>query len=702
MKISIKTLSNYIELSHESLDQLRDMFEDVGLEVKRTEENQDDTLFTLELLANRGDHYSYLGIVQEIHGRTGWKIKAPSVLSVEKAKEKKVSISIESEKCLSYTLSAFTRGKEAATGTLSEFNSLLTTSGTNLINAAVDIGNIVGIERGQPVHIFDADKVNGKISVRETKEGETAHLLFTEGETTLPVGTLVISDATKILAVAGVIGCEEAKPTEATTRVYMESALFDPVAVRKTAKHLGLQTSASMRFERGGDPAAVLPAIDRAAYLFSKSGWEHDFSQVACLWQPVPLGIACSAGDVNDYLGTRYSIKEIQSALAGYGFQFSNNRDERFIAIVPSHRIWDIKENRDVFEEVCRHFGYNSLPTEMPRIEPSSRNAGDAYLMRKALIEEVLLGHGFFEVFTDGFYGEAQRQKLDVLGPNPVGPHVRVVNAQDRSFSLMKNNNVIQALDLVQTNMNVRNSDVKAFEWTRTFHPNAQAENGLCEERKILWLIASGEILGKTWKDPSHAASVFFLKGIAEQIADSLDVPISIEQSETCSEKDYPVVSALLHPSRKANIMHDGQVVGVIGEVHPKLVRSWGLKKLRPCYMEINQSLMTLPSAQKLYCEPKNIQQVQRDVCLLMPDRLPSQLVSEALLEGSDQIAGIAVTDVFNSEKTQNQNAVTFSVTIDPERSGKTAVTAEEANEETEKAVRGALRRFKPQGLDRR
>ena len=233
MKLSSRHLAQYTVLPS-STRALRLLLDDVGIEVKRVEDTDSDTHFTLELLANRGDHHCYYGVARELRGRTGAHLHAPAYSRLETGPSP-IPIRCETSDCLMYTATLMVKsGPDGAFPP--EQNVPLHAAALQSISPPVDATNLSNLELGQPTHAFDADTIDGEIVIRDSVDGEKAWPLFTEGPISLPEGTLVIADQSKILAIAGVIGCEESKTTEQTTRLLIESATFDPVRVRKASR----------------------------------------------------------------------------------------------------------------------------------------------------------------------------------------------------------------------------------------------------------------------------------------------------------------------------------------------------------------------------------------------------------------------------------------------------------------------------------
>lgn len=699
MKICVNCLREYIDIPDDVLV-VHDLMEDVGLEIKRVDNLENSTVFTLELLANRGDHHCYVGVAREIHARTGADIRIPQPLPQNKT-ENFINADVKTDKCFNYVLAEFKKIRESEFSLNEDKKRMLEVSGTNLVSAVVDVTNFVNIEIGQPLHAFDADKIKGKIQVREAGLGEKARLLFSEDICEVPEGTIVIADDEKILAIAGVMGCEESKPTEETTRIYLESATFDPVKIRKSARYFGIQSQSSMRFERGADPALAITGIERAVELLEDAGWSLvDPISIVKKWKFAEIPLQINIDKINEYFESEFSADQIIQILERHGFSVSQVGGifiNTFLVLVPSHRIWDIKDSKDIYEEIARGIGYNNLPSSLPStatgVQPQQS------LKRKEQVEDILISEGFYEVFTDGFYSDAYRSKMEIKEGHPLWEHVSIVNAGDRSYSLLKNNNLSQAMELVLTNVHVKNTNIKAFEWTRTFHPNKSAENGLCDEKKVLWLIAYGGNKTPNWGEKSRNVDVYYMKGLIEEFSNLLSIQLEIRQTEN---GDILPVGHCLHPTRRASVFLQNKLVGIFGEVHPDVIFSWGIKSGRPCFLELSQEIFDFPPSERVYVTPSNLNPVVRDVCLLLPQGLHTIEVANYLKESSGWISEINVSDVFNSQATDNKNAVTFSLNYSLEIAQKSNFTGDEINQETDRIVGMTLEKFKNFQLERR
>ncbi len=648
MKISLQNLKNYIDLDTD-ITKNKELFEDVGLEVKNIENLENDTLITFELLANRGDHHSYEGIAREVSGRTGAKLKQIPMNAVQFGQEQN-KFSIDTDGCIAYSLTEFRADGKTNGEPLKRYSHMLQTGGVNEICPVIDVTNVVNLELGQPAHVYDADKIKGKISVRESKEGEKADLLFQKGEITLPAGITVIADEEKILTIAGIIGCNVASVDENTTRVLFEAALFDPVKIRKASKKLGIQTLASQRFERGGDLDVIKRAVQRAANLYEQIGWHltggSHFVQKVKLPERI---IKISVDEASAYLDRNFTVQEITEILSRYGFVAQPSAGKDLAFKVPMHRIWDVEYPVDLYEELCKSVGYNNLPNIMPVAEIGA--VPTQAEKNKAIVDDYLVNQGFYEIFTDSLYSIQHFNRMGVTKDEPLGRHVNITNAQDKGYSLLKNNCLIQAVELVEKNLRQKNKDIKAYEWTRVFIPDSNAANKVCREQKMLWGIVNGNALPWHYSYKSVKADPIYLKGIVDGIAKMLRVDLHLQQFK--DDSNAPMVSKMLHPLRRMEILDAaGHSVGVFGEIHPHILVAFGIKTERPCYFQLDSDkLLNMKQMSNNISEITTGIPVVRDICLEVPEKYPAgSIITDIKAEKTFPVSGVELIDIYNDK----------------------------------------------------
>jgi len=631
MKFSKKILETFIDLPKD----WQELMEDVGLEVKSI----DGDIINLELLANRGDHYCYMGLMREVHGRNGAKIKydmEKMTIPLDQSKKPNNLFKIETDKCLAYSLTPYKlSAPQKVRQTKDKYIlDILNASGVNVILDIIDITNVVMLEHGQPAHVYDADKIKGKIHIRETKAGEKAALLFHDGLTEIPAGTCVIADEEKILCVAGVIGCHGAEADENTKNILVETALFNPVAIRLASRVIGHTSIASQIFERGGNYDAIANGATRAKKLYEQIGWiQNGEYQITPDTNPVKTKPIKLDGDfIRSELEIKISDSEIEQRLLRYGFDKTKNGYQ-----IPAWRVWDIKgEPADLIEELCRSIGYNALPSKLPPVILGAKKTD--IQIRKSEIDSYLVHNGFYEVITDSMYSP----KHASAAPN--GEHIALENSVEGGYAFMRNNTIVQAAELVGKNLRVKNREIRAFEWGKIFKGDKEIE--------ILWGVMNGA-----------NTNALTAKTLMENLFNDLSLTAKIEYDDFAQSAKVSEWK-LLNPKRRGRISCNGLGVCVFGEIHPNLLNEFDIKNDLPVYFSFDtKGLMDLASKKTKYNSPSAIVPSVRDIAVAVPYGRNTGDVAMFINKEYKQVADVKITDVYDKTKESVRN-ITFSLTF--------------------------------------
>jgi phenylalanyl-tRNA synthetase beta chain len=711
VKILLEHLRTHVDLPESARD-ARELLDDVGIEVKTVDTSELGTIFNVELLANRGDHYCYSGIARETSGRTGKPLRFPQARKLDVEKADSSRIRIESPLCFVYTLTELFAGDGGTaegghhhtealhaealhteaqhtgshhtqahrTGLESLLAPMLAADMHSTL-PAVDASNLTNLDIGQPTHAFDADTIEGPISIRTSRKGEKAWMLFTPEAVEIPEGTLVIADDVKILGIAGVIGCVESGITEKTTRIALESACFDPVAVRIASRQLNQATDAAARFMRGGDPTLPLYGAARVAYLLeTHCGYRVGKTYTAGEWQNPNRTIDVDVAKMQRDLGANISGFEMADRLTRYGFAVQDPSDAKLTVIVPPHRIWDVHYPDDIAEELWKSIGYNNTIVSLPHVEMGALPSHAENVIER--VSELLVAEGFYEVFTDSFYGRRTRERLGLSEGDALWAHVETQNSIEKDYSLLRNNTLAQALDALVTNINVKNANVKLYEWARVFLPDATAENGVCREQAILWGLANGRDRGPFWGDKGRPADAIYVKGLLEQLR--LELRLDLRAGSVDGHR----LARFFHPGRSAGIQLGDRLIGVFGELHPSLLQRFDIKRQRPVYFELETDALFATPIPRVYAEPPSRQPITRSVAYAIPRGVTAASVRDAMAAVAPPfLREIRMVDVF---ELPDARAVTFEI----EYLSDEALTGETINAATEAMMANVARVF--------
>ncbi len=663
MKVHLSILEKFIELPTKEPAELRALFDDVISEVKGIEGSGPATVFTIETLANRGDHVSTLGIARELSARLLSPVSAPAVAGELTDRKTSIPVRIETPKCLRYALLEMALASDMQLRP--EIAAIMSGSeSTTDKHAIVDTLNYIQIEIGQPMHAFDREKVDGEISIAETTQAEKIEAL--DGKAyTVPKGAVVIKDKKKIIAVAGVIGCKNSMVTAGTTGVLVESATFDPVSVRITARAMGISTDASFIFERGADREMTVTALKRLVTLVQAGGGMSKGSHVLGFQDvnPAPPDkrkISLKLSTIRTQLNLqRLADIELTSRLKNLGFGFEVAASDKSGApiewkvTVPTWRLWDVQNEEDLTEEFARVHGYNKVKLELPPLdyEIPEDNPVDTLLQR---VEGPLHGSGFIEVISKIFYTADDVALLESLAPGIKDQHLTIKNAVERNYSNLKVTNLIHLARLSGENHRHGVLSFKAYEFGRVF--SLGLTGGSFEfERDVLTLAASGRWTEHEWQKPETTEELLFLfKGVLENVARSVGIAhVAVAPSR----------EALLHPGCQGSLKAGRETLGSFGLLHPKLKQKLDLKH-DVVFAELDAAKLIKCLATRTYQAPSDFPAVRRDITLKLPATTMAGKISKAIVDSKPaNLADVSVIDTFRKAD-EDFRRVTFRLTF--------------------------------------
>ena len=421
-----------------------------------------DTVLEIGLTPNRPDCLSFIGIAREVSTMVNQPLKLPEIKLPQASGriDEMSSVTIQNpDLCPRYAARLITDVTVAP----SPFwlQDRLLSVDLKPINNIVDVTNFVMMEMGQPLHAFDFDHLAEHRIVVRTAERNEAFTTLDDKERRLTDEMLMICDGEKPVAVAGVMGGRNSEIEKTTTRVLLESACFNPVSIRKTAKHLGLSTDASHRFERGVDPSGTVIALNRAAQLIVEIGG-------GCLVDgiidahpaPAPVThIQLGTSDTNQRLGTRLNQSEIIRCLESVGFQVTALDTETLTATVPSFRV-DVSRPEDLMEEVARLWGYNNIPTTIPKISPATHPISRSIEI-KDKIKDRMAGYGFSEILTYSFISKTACDLLNLPENDERRKLLLVLNPISEDQAVMRTSLLPGLLTAMQYNLSRQTRNLK-------------------------------------------------------------------------------------------------------------------------------------------------------------------------------------------------------------------------------------------------
>lgn len=541
MKLNINLLKKFVTVPDDQI-QLRQLLDDLGLEVKDISE----TIIDIETLAHRGDHLSAIGVAREIAARNFTYMFHPNLDSELPVKKTSVDVYVNTKNCFNYSL------LEVAVP--QDYKFVPEVAGLELEGEEViKLVNYIQLEMGQPMHAFDADLLKGGIIIDETDSDK--EIIGLDGKAyRIPAGSIVIRDREKIIAAAGVIGCENSMVSSKTKRILVESASFDPVKVRITSKKMGLSTDASYIFERGSDYQAPQTSLHRLLALGHNpynSLQPLGFTTVSNPPEPKVFTIPIKLFEAHSGI-KKIDHELLVKRLKLLGYEVAV-QDKNIQATPPSWRYWNVLTPMTVVEDYIRSTSYNSVKTTLPelQLEDPELDFENIFLDKT---QNILLGNGFYEVITKAYYSSEQAKLVGrYLGDLK---HVALANSLEKGYSHLRTSHIAHFAEVINKNLKYGVNSVKIFELANIFSD----EN---TERNILSLAVGGRVSELEFKEKSLVDPLYLLQGLVFGILSSLDISINIKNSK----------NPLLHPSKQVEIVYKKKVLACLGEVHPSLIK---------------------------------------------------------------------------------------------------------------------------------
>lgn len=593
----------------------------------------DDAVLELEITPNRPDCLSMIGVAREIGAETGNSLKLPRIHMKEGAANVRdlTSVIIDApELCPRYAARVI-RGVEI-TPSPKWLQRKLESIGVGTINNVVDITNFVLMECGHPLHAFDYHKLaENRIIVRRAAPDETLTTID-ETERKLTSDMLVIADAEKPVAIAGVMGGFDSEISDQTVDVLLESAYFHPSSIRKTSKALGMHTEASHRFERGADPEGVIPAMDRAAQLIAEIAGGEIAAGIIDVYpgKREPAQVKLRPDRANFVLGTKISADEMVEILTRLGFEVS----PAFEVTVPTFRP-DVSREIDLIEEIARLHGYDNIPTAMPTGDvPTPPSTAKSELRER--VKAHLIASGMTEAINYSFYDPRGFDRIRLEASDSVRDALNIRNPLSEDMSIMRTTLVPSLLENAQRNRNHRVENIQLFEMSKVFVPHGDSE--LPNEPERVAGVIAGNIGAGVHGDPYREADFFDIKGIVEGLL------------EACGISDYaiaPTRHSLFHPGRNASVEVSGQHLGIFGEIHPEVQQNYDLG-YKAYLFEFDVEILADAADLIRRVEPISIYpNVNRDIAIVLDADIPASRPVELIRSAGDLVKSVRLFDLY-------------------------------------------------------
>ena len=607
--------------------------------------NLDDTLFTLKLTPNLAHCLSVFGIARELSALTGSPLLSPSFPTVAASHDQRLPVTISAPDLCGRFSGRVVRNVNPRAVTPRWMVDRLARCGQRSVAPLVDISNYVMFELGRPSHIFDLEKIHGGLDVRWGRSGESLKLL--NGNTiTVDEQVGVIADAEQVESLAGIMGGDSTAVSDETRHVYVEAAFWWPKAVAGRSRRYSFSTDAGHRFERGVDPELTVEHIERITQLIidicgGEAGPIDD--QRVNLPQPQPVKLRVARAE--KVIGMPLSQERCASALRRLGLPVTEG-DGVLTVQPPSYR-FDLSLEEDLIEEIARMVGYNNLPTTPPLAPITPKLRAEAERSPFA-VRRLLAGLGYQETINFSFVEEAWEREL-AGNPNPI----KLLNPIASQMSVMRSSLIGSLLQVLKFNVDRKAPRVRVFELGRVFLRDASVTDsittvsGFDQPMKVAG-VAWGSVAPLQWGQSERPVDFFDVKGDVQALLAPL-------QAEFVAA-EHPA----LHPGRTAAVRVAGQLIGHVGELHPRWRQAWGFAG-SPVVFEL--SLGAVLARKVPAFQPVSRQQpVLRDLAVVVRDELPYARIEQSI-QGSDAAKILRDVKLFDLYKPKPQKDGTLPTT---------------------------------------
>ena len=595
----------------------------------------DDQVLEFDLTPNRKDALSMIGAAYEARALFGGEVKVPETGVSETEDVVTVAIENEDAEAVPFYAAREVRGVEIKPAPL-WMQIRLIKAGIRPINNVVDISNYVLMEYGQPLHMFDRDRIGSdKIVTRTARENEKFTTLDGK-ERTLNTDDIVVTNGEVPIALAGVMGGQDSEVTDQTVNVVIESALFEPVKIRKTSSRLNLRSEASQRFEKGVSHEFILPAVNRAAYLLEKYAGGKTLKGIASEGELnlEPGVIQTSADFINNRLGTELTVADILGTLQKLGLG-AEEKDGAIDVIIPSRRD-DLRIPEDISEEVARIFGYDNIPSTLPEYSNITPGRLSDEQQEVRVIKRQLNAQGFSQAIN---YALTSKKRIGEFSTLTDSLGLLMPMSEDRA--VLRTSLVPHLVDNATYNVNRQQKNVSLFEIGKIFDTNGQ--NQLPDEIEMLAGIVTGEQHKTAWTNDSVPSDFYTVKGVLEALFTKLGLVGRVTYKQSAAHDE-------LHPGRTAEVYLDDKVIGFAGELHPQYAEDHDLGQT--AVFEINlEEVLKVKTGSILYEFLPKYPSVSRDVALeVSSDVNVSEIIAEIRGAAPEYLEDVYPFDIYEGE----------------------------------------------------
>lgn len=588
-----------------------------------------DTILEIGLTPNRADCMAMTSFAYEVGAVLHRDVTLPEI-TTKGIEGSGIEVKVETDLCPFF-------GAKLVKGVTTKespkwLKNALIASGIKPINNIVDISNYVMLETGQPIHMYDYDKLGKKEFVIKTGFDQKEVML--DGlEYKVEPQDIIVSTDQGIGCIAGVMGAERTKIDENTKNIVIEVATFDGPSLRETARRLNLLTDASQHYIKGAlNTANSLQILERCANLLEELADAQEIYQSVT----TPLNIEdkyveVSTYQVNHLLGTNIQSEQIKEIFDALKFSYEFN-DDTFTVKVPTYRN-DITMAADLIEEVARIYGYDNIPSSLPEMSMTTGKRTDTQA-KKHTIKNVLKDLGLHETLT---YSLTSPSMVDDFNLFHTGETVKLAMPLGEERSVTRKSIIGSLLQVINYNQSRNIKDVNIFELSTTYSKDCELQN--------LAIACTGEYQGLAYRQISYQADYYLLKGFVETIFKNIGIEESRYRLERV-ESDHPCY----HPGRSAYIVINKEIVGIIGNIHPLMEKKYGVKNVYVAELNLS-AILGLKTGKVKFTAIPQYPSVSRDIALVMAKDVPAQDVCRKIVQASKQLVKeTKIFDIYEGE----------------------------------------------------
>lgn len=610
---------------------------------------QNDYSLELNITPNRCDATSHIGVARDIVAYQSMtdktaRIEFPKITSLTKQDNLSIELIVENKEACPRYSGIVVSNLQVGPSPQWLQNKLLAI-GLRPINNVVDITNFVQFEHGHPLHAFDLAKIDGGKIVVKNVTSDTSFKTLDEVERKLNDFDLMICSATKPMCIAGVFGGIESGVTNATTAVFIESAYFNPVSIRKTAKSHGLHTDASFRFERGTDPNITLTAAQRAAQLLVEICGGKIASDSLDIYSNKIENkkVSLSYAKVKSLLGIEIPKEKIKSILISVGIEIINESNEELSLVIPAYKV-DVTRDVDVIEEIVRIYGFNEIEIHEDLKAVFSGTGEKGNVIYKKKIAEQLVSNGYFEILTNSLLNSKYQVQLNgELSSNAIP----VLNPISSELDILRNEFIYSGLEVVAHNLNHKASSIKIFEFGKTYRFGDTSSTEYREhytEQQVLGIWICGANNTEEWYKKESTVDFYHAKGLVETILTMLNVPH--RSPEKTSHPFFKTAYAVTGYKKPDNPL------AIYGEVNAGLLKNTDIK--HPVYyVELNWDLVfcQIPVGHTTFNPLPKYPSVRRDLAMVMDKMIEYKALKESSFKTEKQLLQeVNIFDVYEGK----------------------------------------------------